>query len=153
MKTRLATTALMVGMTFFVANMGFAGRGSGNRVATVSFGKHFDRGEVISIVDPALTPLGFTRLPDSARDQTLASVPGVTYETGGGITKGGVMAFIFPDRSLNCVTISVTDFYQLPEQRILPAINAIATALAQHYGSAMKNYSDGQCLHVISPHA
>lgn len=128
-----------------------AARGSGNRVATVSFGKHFDRAEVIAMIDPALAPLGFTRLPDSSRDQTLASVPGITYEAGGGLRNGGVMAFIFPDRSLDCVTISATDFSQLPEARVLPAINAVAAALAKHFGSALKFYSGGQCLHAIPP--
>lgn len=70
-------TLLWFGLTLCCANLVIAGRGSGNRVATVSFGKRFDRAEVVAMVDPALSPLGYARLPDSA-----ASMPGVTYETG-----------------------------------------------------------------------
>lgn len=139
-------TLLWFGLTLCCANLVIAGRGSGNRVATVSFGQRFDRAEVVATVDPALSPLGYARLPDSA-----ASMPGVTYETGGGIRTGGARAAIFPDRSLQCVTISVTDFTRLPEERIIPTINVIATALANHYGTAMKYYSDGQCMHEIHP--
>jgi len=146
MKIRTGLVLLVFGLILCSANQVIALRGSGNRVATVSLGKRFDRAEVIAAVEPVLGPLGYTRVADY-----VASVPGVTYETGGGIRTGGAMALISADRSLQCVSISVTDFTRLPEERIIPTINAIATALANRYGTAMKYYSDGQCLHEIHP--
>jgi hypothetical protein len=70
--------------------------------------------------------------------------PSLYYEGNGSIS-----VLIFADRSLNCVRISVTDLTQAPDQRIIPTISAIATALSKQYGAAMKHYSDLQCLHAL----
>jgi len=140
------------------ASAGFAGGGSPNRVATVSLGKRFDAAEVAKAVDPALAPLGLSRLSTKEQNRALGPAemswygalgyvpgnPSLYYEAGGGLS-----VLIFADRSLNCVRISVTDMSQSPEQRIIPTIGAISAALAHSYGTAFRHYSDLQCLHAL----
>jgi hypothetical protein len=135
-----------------------ADRGSANRVATVSLGKRFNPTELGAIIDPALAPLGLKRLSEREQYRAIGGPemswygalgyvqgnPSLYYEA-----TGGLSVLIFADRSLSCIRISVTDLTQAPEQRILPAINAIGGALSNQYGSTMKHYSDLQCLHAL----
>ena len=135
-----------------------ADRGSPNRVATVSLGKRFDPGELGAIIDPALAPLGLKRLSEREQSRAIGGPemswygalgyvqgnPSLYYEA-----TGGLSVLVFADRSLSCIRISVTDLTQAPDQRILPAINAIGAALSNRYGSAIKHYSDLQCLHAL----
>jgi hypothetical protein len=143
--------ALLIG-SLLVADIGSAGRGSANRIATVSIGKHFDKSaiaEITVVVDPVLAPLGFVRMSEEEQKGTFGNTenPAVYYKA-----EGQAFAYVMAYwRNLDCIAISVTDFTRPAEERIVPAINAIASAMLQRYGSAMKFYSDGNCLHVIPP--
>ena len=132
--------------------------GSANRVATVTLGKRFDPIEVDSVVEPVLTPLGLTRLSGKAQDRAIGPTemslyPALGYAPGFPSLyfqgTDGLSVLIFADRSLDCVRISVTDWTQTPDRRVIPTIHTIATALAKHYGSNLKHYSDLQCLHAL----
>ena len=156
MKRHLPLILLVV--VLGVAGAGHAGSGSANRVLTVTIGKRFNPGEVATVVDPTLRPLGFERLSEKAQYRAIGAPemswygalgyvqgnPSLYYEG-----KGSISVLIFADRSLNCVRISVTDLTQAPDQRIIPTIGAIATALSKQYGAGMKRYSDLQCLHAL----
>jgi hypothetical protein len=134
--------------------LGVAGRGSVNRIATVSIGKHFDKSaiaEVTAAVDPVLAPLGFARMSEDEQKRTFGYTdnPAAFYKA-----EGQAFASLMTARGdLDCIAISVTDFTRPPEERIVPVINAIAGSMMKLYGSATKFYSDSQCLHAIPRHS
>jgi len=163
MKHHLLLMLLVVPVS--ATNVGDADQGSTNRVTTVSqgkqsvsLGKRFDRDELVAVVDPALAPLGLTRLSERAQDHALGppemswygalgyvqGSPSIYYQG-----EGGLSVLLFADRSLNCIRISVSDWTQPMAQRVIPTINAIATALSKRYGAAMKRYSGLECLHAL----
>ena len=157
MKRCLLVTVLIVLST--PVGTGYAGSGSANRVATVSLGKRFNPDEVGTAVDPALTALGLHRLSQKEQNRAIGAPEMSWYGALGyaqGISpsiyyqgSGDLSVLIFADRSYSCVRISVTDLTQLPDQRIIPTINAIVGALSKQYGAGLKHYSDLQCLHAL----
>jgi hypothetical protein len=87
MGTKAVGLALLLGI-FLVADVGAAGRGSANRIATVSIGKHFDKSaiaEVTAVVDPALAPLRFVRMSEDEQKRTFGYMdnPAVFYKAEG----------------------------------------------------------------------
>jgi len=152
------TSVLLLVVLLSTAASVYADRGSANRVATVTLGKRFDAGELGAIIDPAMAPLGLKRLSEREQYRAIGGPEMSWYGALGYVQgnaslyyegTGGLSVLMFADRPLSCVHISVTDLTQAPEQRILPAINAIGAALSTRYGNAMKHYSDLQCLHAL----
>jgi hypothetical protein len=155
MKRRLLVL-LLVGLLASMVT-GYA-VGSPNRVATVSLGKRFSPDEVGSVLDPVLMGLGLQRLSEKAQNRAIGTSemswygalgymqgsPSLYYEGSGSLS-----ILIFADRSMSCLRISVTDMTQPPDQRAIPTISAIIAALSKQYGSALKHYSDLQCLHAL----
>jgi hypothetical protein len=137
---------------------GYAGSEKTRRVAVFTLGKRFDPEEIATVVGPALASLGLEGLSEKGQVRTIPisevwwygslgytrGIPSLYYQG-----SGGLFVLIFPNRLMNCMRIAITDQTRPPDERVVPTVKAIVSALSKQYGPGLKAYSDVECLHAL----